>query len=253
MALQPTLLQTAQAPEAGVPRLLFGVAAVGLALVHLLASRLAWLDAIPRRRVLSLAGGASVAYVFVHLLPELDRGREHVVDLLSVGAFEHVAYLVVLAGFTTYYGLERFVRAADGRGEPSAPGVFWLHMASFAAYNGLLGYLLFHREVSGLAGLGLYSVAVGLHFFVNDYGLREHHPEAYQARGRWVLSAAVLAGAGLGAVTAIDPRLLEAFLAFLAGGIVLNVIKEELPAERESRFLPFAAGAAGYAALLLAV
>ena len=44
---------------------------------------------------------------------------------------------------------------------------------------------------------------------------------------------------------------LALLFAFLAGGIVLNVLKEELPAERESRFSAFVLGAAGYAAILL--
>ena len=41
--------------------------------------------------------------------------------------------------------------------------------------------------------------------------------------------------------------------AFLAGGVIMNVLKEELPEERESRFWAFAIGAALYAALLLAL
>ena len=40
--------------------------------------------------------------------------------------------------------------------------------------------------------------------------------------------------------------------ALLAGGIILNVLKEELPEERKSRFWAFALGAGTYAALLLA-
>jgi hypothetical protein len=42
-------------------------------------------------------------------------------------------------------------------------------------------------------------------------------------------------------------------LAFLAGAIVLNVIKEELPAERESRFWAFGVGVVGYTVVLLLV
>jgi hypothetical protein len=42
----------------------------------------------------------------------------------------------------------------------------------------------------------------------------------------------------------------DVLFAFLAGGVILNVLKEELPEERQSRYLPFAAGAAVYAALL---
>ena len=39
--------------------------------------------------------------------------------------------------------------------------------------------------------------------------------------------------------------------AFLAGGVILNVLKEELPEERKSRIAPFFIGAFGYAAILL--
>jgi hypothetical protein len=42
-------------------------------------------------------------------------------------------------------------------------------------------------------------------------------------------------------------------VAFRAGGIILNVMKEEVPQERQSRFLPLALGAFGHAGLLLAV
>jgi hypothetical protein len=42
-----------------------------------------------------------------------------------------------------------------------------------------------------------------------------------------------------------------ALIALLAGSVVLNVIKEELPKEHESRFWAFLLGTAGYAALLL--
>lgn len=35
---------------------------------------------------------------------------------------------------------------------------------------------------------------MALHFVVNDYGLREHHTEAYTQVGRWLLAAAVLGG-----------------------------------------------------------
>jgi hypothetical protein len=42
-------------------------------------------------------------------------------------------------------------------------------------------------------------------------------------------------------------------VAFLAGGVILNVLKEELPQERASRFSAFAAGVLLYGALLLAL
>ena len=230
------------------------VAALALAAVHLVAGRLRFLDVVPRSRLLSLSGGASVAYVFVHALPELEAAGVVLDRRITALAFvEEHAYLVALLGFVTFYGLERFVRGRSPEGARETSGVFWLHVGSFLVYNGLVGYLLFHQEAPGIGSLAIFALALGLHFLVNDYGLRHLHGAAYRRYGRWLLAGAVIAGGLLGALTAIDRAMLGALFAFLSGGIVLNVIKEELPPERESRFSAFALGAGAYAALLILV
>jgi hypothetical protein len=45
---------------------------------------------------------------------------------------------------------------------------------------------------------------------------------------------------------------LIALTAFVGGSVILNVLKEELPEDRQSRFGAFLVGAAAYSALLLA-
>jgi hypothetical protein len=50
----------------------------------------------------------------------------------------------------------------------------------------------------------------------------------------------------------IPPAAISALFAFLAGAIILNVLKHELPEERHSQFIAFALGAGAYAAILLA-
>lgn len=64
---------------------------------------------------------------------------------------------------------------------------------------------------------------------------------------------AIIAGATLGNSVEIKPAVLAILISFLAGGIILNVLKEELPDERESCFSVFLAGVVGYIGLLLAV
>ncbi|MDZ4871450.1 MAG: hypothetical protein CLLPBCKN_000838 [Chroococcidiopsis cubana SAG 39.79] len=44
-----------------------------LPLVHLFSSKLRFLERTPRSIWLSVSGGVSVAYVFVHILPELSQ------------------------------------------------------------------------------------------------------------------------------------------------------------------------------------
>lgn len=67
-----------------------------------------------------------------------------------------------------------------------------------------------------------------------------------------MLAAAPLLGWALGVWATVAPLAISALFAFLAGGIVLSVLKEELPEKRQSHFSAFALGAGLYAALLLA-
>lgn len=230
--------------------------------VHIFAGKLRFLDVIPRSSWLSLAGGISVAYIFIHVFPELEEAQQDIDDAGQVVEFiEHHAYLIALCGLALFYGLERIVKEAQqqrGNKPVADPGetttgveVFWLHIASFAIYNALIGYLLVHREAQGAQGLVTFAIAMGLHFLVNDYGLRQDHKTTYKQVGRWVLTAAILIGWGIGLATQISDAAVGVLFAFLAGGVILNVLKEELPEERQSRFLPFLAGAAAYTALLL--
>ncbi len=241
--------------------LLSALFAVGLAIVHLYSGKLRLLSVIPRSRWLSLAGGVSVAYVFVHLLPELSERQEVFQELEGpvIGFVEHHVYLMALLGLAIFYGLERVVKDsrqrshALGRGGATATPVFWMHITSFAVYNALIGYLLVHREEPGIQSLFLFFVAMALHFMVNDYGLRQDHKDIYEKQGRWLLTAAIIVGWVIGAGTEIPDAAIAILFAFLAGGIILNVLKEELPDDRESRFWAFALGAGGYSVLLLAL
>jgi hypothetical protein len=236
-------------------------AALCLAVIHIYAGKMRFLSGIPRSRWLSAAGGVSVAYVFLHLLPELARAQEEfeVPEGLILSFAERHVYLVALVGLAAFYGLDHLALTSrrqqhQEEGEDStSPAVFWVHITSFALYNLLIGYLLVHREEHTLESLVMYFIAMALHFIVNDFALWEHHKQKYSHAGRWIISAAVLLGWGVGALTKVEPMAIAVLLAFLAGGIVLNVLKEEVPGERQSRFWAFAFGMGGYAVLLLSM
>jgi preprotein translocase subunit SecG len=235
--------------------------AIALAIVHLYSGKLRFLNATPRSRWLSFSSGVSVAYVFVHLLPELNKAQETIKSSLNLelAFLEHHVYLVALVGLAVFYGLERLAETSRqtnqkaGNGDVTSSGVFWIHIVSFAVYNALIGYLLLHREEPGIESLLFFFIAMALHFVVNDFGLRQHHKAIYDRIGRWLLAAAIIVGWVIGSTTEIHRAAVAVLFAFLAGGVVLNVLKEELPEERESRFWAFAVGAAAYAILLLAL
>lgn len=231
------------------------LATLALVAVHLLAGRVHSIGVLPGRDWLSAGGGAAVAYVFVHLLPELGRGDRLIGEPTIVGGYlERHVYLVALAGFVLFYGLEHLARRGAPRdGSAVDAWVFRVHVGSFGAYNALIGYLLVHRDEGGYVALALFAGAMGLHFLVTDHGLHEHFRERYRDVGRWLLSGAILLGWAIGQVVTVSEPRLQALFAFLAGGIVLNVVKEELPEHCASRFAPFLVGAAGYTVLMLLV
>jgi hypothetical protein len=252
---------------------LVGVLVLGA--THVQAWRFDLRAAGPRSWLLSFGGGVSVAYVFVYLLPEVAEGQEVLAEAAEGGVLgiDRHAYIIALAGLAVFYGVERAAvrnRATSRRptvverhhategGDLAEEGTdrwtFAISLVAFGVYNALIGYLLVQRaEDSGAGPAALFVVALGVHLVVNDLGLRAHHRRRYHDTGRWILGAALLAGWALGLAIDLGDTAIAALTAFLGGAIVLNVLKEELPEERESRFWPFLVGAFLYAAVLLTV
>lgn len=226
---------------------------VGLALVHLFADRVQF-SRLGQRRWLSAAGGASVAYVFILLLPEVSEAAA-VAGELRGEAFlaEQLLYLTALLGFIVFYGVEVFVAQRRTGSVEKDREIFRFHMVVFTLYSAIIGYLLFHQEVESLANLSLYALAMAFHFQVTDYGLSRHHGDEFHRLGRWVLAAGTLAGGVVGFTTESAGLGLTLLYGFLAGAIVLNVIKEELPEIDESRFAAFVLGAFLYTVVLLLI
>jgi predicted membrane protein len=233
--------------------------AAGLALLHLYVRLLSPALDAPRSPWLSLAGGAATAYVFVHIFPSLCDGQD---TLLRAGwawvaALDRHVFLIALAGLLVFYALERAALGVRGGRDtpPVGPGqgVFWLHLTSFGLYNFLIGYLLVNRVTPGPASLVTYFLAMALHMAGNDYGLRRHFTDSYRHLGRLVLAGAVLAGWGFGVAFRVHDAVLAILFAFLAGGVIMNTMKDELPLDGSGNAPAFTLGAAGYAALLLLV
>jgi hypothetical protein len=242
----------------GGDSLLVPALVVAVALVHLLPDELPLSSGLSRHSLLSAAGGVSIVYAFLHLFPELDHRREALegVDLLVGSLAGHHIYGLAFAGLALFYGLERLAAISRSHeferdlGPFTDAPVFWIHVGGFAVYNAFIGYVLVQGE-TGTESTALFAGAMALHLFGNDAAMEHHHREAYRRIGRWVLSGAVLLGAGLGAVYTIGDAAFTVLLGLLTGGIVFNAIKDELPRTEQSRFWAFAAGAVGYAAILL--
>lgn len=240
--------------------ILTGIGALFLAGVHFFTKKLK-LSYIPRSKILSIAGGISIAYIFVQVLPELKYWQETFAEKATyqwVDFLEHHLYFISLLGLTFFYGLERAARSSkqshrksENEEAPQNINIFWVHMLSFTAYNFLIGYLLVHREEEGYSNFIFFTFAMGFHFLVNDYGLYDHHKQVYEKKGRWIISVAIVVGWLVGILTEIKDIYMAVMFAFVAGGVIMNVLKEELPEQREGKFWFFILGIISYSALLV--
>lgn len=235
--------------------------AVLLGLVHIFGGQLPFLKVDPRSRSLSAAGGITVAFIFLYLLPELNEFRQVLVDRHELGAFDELIYLVALAGVALFYFLEHFAyqhRSSPADIDADEPPfghdyVFWVHMAWYALYNVIIGILLSYGRQEAMLGLVAYGVAMSVHFAVIDAAMRIHHRHVYSKTGRWILALAVILGWALGTAFDFPTTVVALFTGFLAGAMLINSVKDELPSGKQTRFGPFILGAAVCAAILLLI
>jgi len=230
----------------------------GFVLIHIFSKNMKFLDGVPRSRFVSAAGGISVAYVFLHLLPQLSHFQQELEGEIDGGAWtiiESHIFIVAMLGFAIFYGLEVMVKKSrKKRGKEAVIAgaeVFWVHIGIFTLYNALIGYLLVQENFDGKLGTFFYFVAMGLHFVTNDKSLRRLHQHEYDKYGRWLLTAAVVIGWMAGISTEVGGAVVSILVALLAGGLILNVMKEELPDERDSSFQSFGIGMILYSLILL--
>ncbi len=92
---------------------------------------------------------------------------------------------------------------------------------------------------------------MALRALIIDRGMYEAHRHDFDRYGRPGLLVAAPVGWLLGVVGELPSTAVAAVRALLAGGVVLHVLQEELPEDRESSYPAFLLGALGYASLLL--
>lgn len=213
--------------------------------IHLFANQAYALGWVWHLRFLSFASGVSFAYVFIDLLPTLEKGApilKQVIDPVIPYLDRH-SYLIALLGLLFFYGLQ-------GPAEKSIR-TFWASMGGYFLFNFFIGASLSDVNNPDIQPLLLFAVAIGLHYFVHDHNLREDHVDLYDHYGRWFLSLALILGWLTGFFIKIPEAIINLVVAFIAGGVLLNVMRYELPKREKGTYIYFLSGALIYAAILL--
>jgi hypothetical protein len=212
------------------------------------------------RKALSFGAGVSVAYVFIHLLPELAAAREvftEITEHLSLPFPEHRVYLSAMIGFILFYGLDHMVAWSRKTKEESSSTerrgdtVFWLHIGGFSVYVWLVSYLMVRSIEEETVPIALYAVAMAFHFLLLEHSLRNEHTSLFDRTGRYVLAIAPLAGWIMGVAMDLPKSIVITLLGVVSGAIIMNTLIMELPKEKEGKFWPFLLGGILYGAILL--
>ena len=219
------------------------------AIVHLIAGKSSHLERLTHGRFLSAGGGVAIAYVFVDLLPKLCKSDIVVREALEgiFPYFERHVFVMALAGFLLFFLVDRsptFLREKDR---------FWLSLSSYAFFNFLVGYAVVDIDNPEVKPLALFTFAMALHYFVNDYSLNKEHGEEYRTWGKWVLIISLFLGWFTGLWIILSPTAVALVSAFIGGGVIMNVTRHELPKENPNSSGAFLIAAIIYTIILLTI
>lgn len=187
-----------------------------------------------KRSFMSFAGGVSIAYVFLDMLPNLVEYNKPIGQYLLSNAWltpftELLIYIIVLMGFLAYYGFDLAAERYQAQKHDNKI-VYRLHLGSFCFYNMLITHTMALRALSGLTYTLLFTFAMSLHFVLTDRKFCRMYPIRFNHFGRMLLNASLLIGWVLSVIiNPINVLFVALMTAFLAGSILLNVFREELP------------------------
>lgn len=229
---------------------------LGFSLIHFGSDRFR-LRLITVNQFTSFVGGISLTYVFFHLLPTLTAYEHEVAEMFHLSQIDsyHVIFGSILAGLIIFYFLEEAmekVKLKLGTGETDAHlGVFWAHIASYFGYNLIIGLILSDHQFETSMTALFYLIVIGLHFLTNDWVLRHHFRKQYDRYGRKLLTFGVLIGWIVGTFFHVPHTIVGLLEAFVAGGMILNAIKDELPECKGRGFISFFVGVVVNSVLLI--
>jgi hypothetical protein len=221
---------------------------IALAGVHALTPLLAHMSRHYQAQLGSFSSGAGLAYVFLYMLFELARfGAPRIHALLPLGPEPLESLFILLLGsLVAHYLLQERLHATPGLASD-----YPAFAASFLVYNFLAGAGMVEQAEGGELYLAFYVAAIGLHLLFNDLFLTHLDPGGHHPRWRIALAAMPLVGWVPAAFGALSEGVQYAMLTVVAGGTIINIMREEMPSPRRVRVVAFLAGVLLYAGLIV--
>lgn len=213
--------------------------------IHLFSTSLHhWIFRSPQIAT-SFSGGLAIAYVFIHLLPELETSD------LTLG--QTPTHFITLLGFLLFYGLQRLAwKSSRELNIQHSSLLFGIRLGFASLYNFLLIYTIPQQFKENILWSMVYLIALGLHLLSNDHGLSEQHTVLFHQWGRYALVGAIATGlfVDLTHSATHEPIISDFLTALLSGFVLFNIFAEELPKHQETKYRWFILGVMVYLGLI---
>ncbi|WP_424355548.1 hypothetical protein [Methanobacterium sp. MBAC-LM] len=234
--------------------------------VHLSSHKIYGFSKRYKKKILSFSGGVASAYVFLDLLPLIENADPHLHAILGntpliMIFLEKAIFGVAFIGFLVFFILEYLALKSRGnkaqqttkslKETNASKNVFFLHISLTAVVSLIICYSLRFEILTTGLGVAVYTIALSLHFFISDRSMEEHYGALYVKYGRYLLALMPILGWSLSIL--FPERTSEAYvlLAFIAGAVLFNVIKDEVPRVGTGKPISFFTGALLYSGLIL--
>ena len=120
----------------------------------------------------------------------------------------------------------------------------YLKGGGFFIYNVLTGYVLANWSRPGIIPVFLAGSVLTMHLLGVNHQMRQWNGRVFDNYFRWLFAVAIIIGWSAGAFLVI-PRELEIIVTgVLAGGIITNIMIEEMPSQQPGKIRPFLGGVA---------
>lgn len=212
--------------------------------VHLLAPRMShWL----KNKDLffnAFGGGMAMSYVFIHLLPEIGEGKEH------LGIY---TFIISLLGFALFSFMNQLLKRHENA-RLAEKHTYRLSLVEMWLYSFILIIGLPRDFGQSHVHIMLMTFAAVLHVIHSDYELNMEYTIPFKLNGRYVLASAPVLGLLVRwFLIAQTDILVHAITSVLAGSMIYSVAQKDLPTKNPFAILWFLLGILSYTGLLLLI
>lgn len=232
-----------------------------LAAVHFFCGKPKWWQFFEAHGWISFSAGASVAYVFIHVFPEISLLQQQHISVSNQQHynrfFNQPLYLMAMGGICLPYLLDslelNYTEQEKKCHKQVHRGIYVIRKLLYVLYNMMVAYMIVNRHNEGILSMKIIIVVLSMHFIVLNANFKEIYHDLFTKHIRWFAISGLILGAVLGK-TIYLPGFVLAYVFALIGGIITYIsLKQELPKTNHHSPFHFLAGVVCFSLLILSV